>query len=135
MNRVPGRLKPATTTAAFRLKPEAHRSWRKTGGGGNFELNRSIPCSALGHGSRESCPLSRVEGATCAPDYGAETTTERSEVLVEAAGVEREAARFSYLLMARDFWVNSLRRRRLTPFSVSTDVDSDPLKSTPLVEK
>jgi hypothetical protein len=30
----------------------------------------------------------RADGATCAPDYGAGTKTERSEGLVEAAGVE-----------------------------------------------
>jgi hypothetical protein len=43
---------------------------------------------SVGQGSRESCPLIRAEGATCAPDYGADTKTERSEGLVEAAGVE-----------------------------------------------
>jgi hypothetical protein len=42
----------------------------------------------VGGGGRESCPLSCAEGATCAPDYGTDTKTERSEGLVEAAGVE-----------------------------------------------
>ena len=114
MNRVPGRLKPATTTAAFRLKPEAtsvvEEYWRRR----DFELNRAIPSSALGHGSRESCPtpprqedrakrdrwkllescpLSRAEGATCVPDTAADSKTERREGLVEATGVEPAKSR------------------------------------------
>jgi hypothetical protein len=34
------------------------------------------------------CPLSRADGATRAPNYDADSKTERSEGLVEAAGVE-----------------------------------------------
>ena len=50
------------------------------------------------------CPLSRAIGATCVPNFGADTTTERSEGVVEAAGVEREKREIGNLLMARDFW-------------------------------
>jgi len=39
---------------------------------------------------RELCPLSRAAGPARAPNYGADAKAERSEELVEAAGVERE---------------------------------------------
>ena len=55
-------------------------------------------------GQRELCPLSRATSATCVPNFGADTTTERSEGVVEAAGVEREIGVITNLLMARDFW-------------------------------
>ena len=52
------------------------------------------------------------------------------EEIQEAARVEFELARFSKLVMARDFWCYSLIRGRLLPFVVSTDVFSDPRNST-----
>ncbi len=77
--------------------PGVETLWRR-------DKNRDSRVKVVRRGQRELCPLSRAAGATCAPNYGADTTTERGEGMVEAAGVEREIGVITYLLMARDFW-------------------------------